>query len=207
MGRVADVEMNEFSFPILYLWRREEPDSGGAGRFRGGLGGSSCFIPHDSPLDQIHLVLSATGKALPQAPGLSGGYPANTQYDVLVRNSTVAETLKAGRIPKDLTELGGDPQIMPAHLETALMSTDVYYTHWQGGGGYGDPLLRDASRVAVDVERQRISLGAARSLYGVVISATGEVNAEATQVLRDEIKRKRAQPTNLDETAGASHED
>src|SRR5689334_24860256 len=34
MGRVADVEMNEFAFPMLYLWRREEADSGGPGRFR-----------------------------------------------------------------------------------------------------------------------------------------------------------------------------
>src|SRR5690606_38572323 len=49
MGRIADVEINEFSFPMLYLWRREEVDSGGPGRFRGGAGGSSCFIPYDSP--------------------------------------------------------------------------------------------------------------------------------------------------------------
>ena len=29
MGRIPDVEMTEFSYPMLYLWRREEPDSGG----------------------------------------------------------------------------------------------------------------------------------------------------------------------------------
>lgn len=207
MGRVADAEMNEFSFPILYLWRREEADSGGAGRFRGGLGGSSCFVPHDSPLEEIHLVLSATGKALPQAPGLSGGYPANTQYDVLLRGSSIDESLKAGRIPQALDELGGDPQIMPAHLETALTSNDVYYTHWQGGGGYGDPLLRDTSRVAADVERQRISLGAARSLYGVVMSADGEVDEEVTQELRDEIRTKRAQQAYAGDSRGGADED
>ena len=65
-------EMNEFAFPMLYLWRREEADSGGPGRYRGGVGASSCFIPYDSPLGGVHLVVSAPGKALPLAAGLSG---------------------------------------------------------------------------------------------------------------------------------------
>ena len=184
MGRVADAEMNEFAFPILYLWRREEPDSGGAGRFRGGLGGSSCFVPHDSPIGGVHLVLSATGKALPQAPGLSGGYPANTQYDVLVRGTEIAEMLRSGRMPAELEELGGDLQVMPAHRETDLSGTDVYYTHWQGGGGYGDPLLRDPGAVAADLERRRVTAGAAESLYGVVLSADGSVDEEGTSERR-----------------------
>jgi N-methylhydantoinase B len=192
MGRVADAEMNEFSFPILYLWRREEPDSGGAGRFRGGLGGSSCFIPHDSPIGGMHLVLSATGKALPQATGLSGGYPANTQYDVLVRGSSVAETLARGRIPAELDQLGGDVQIMPAHLETNLDAADVYYTHWQGGGGYGDPLLRDPALVAADVGRHRVSRDAADQLYGVVLGHDGSHDQEATAQRRDAVRRERS---------------
>jgi N-methylhydantoinase B len=192
MGRVADAEMNEFSFPILYLWRREETDSGGAGRFRGGLGGSSCFIPHDSPVEQIHLVLSATGKALPQAPGLSGGYPANTQFDVLVRDSNVASLFAGKRIPASLEELGGDPQVMPAHLETDLNTQDVYFTHWQGGGGYGDPLLRDPHRVAIDVERRRVSAAAASTLYGVIIDEDGGVDEVHTTARRNTLRHQRA---------------
>jgi N-methylhydantoinase B len=31
---------------LLYLYRREHPDSGGAGRFRGGNGGRLAYIPH-----------------------------------------------------------------------------------------------------------------------------------------------------------------
>ena len=192
MGRVADVEMNEFSFPILYLWRREEIDSGGAGRQRGGLGGSSCFIPHDSPLDKVHLVLSATGKALPQAPGLSGGYPANTQYDVLIRNTDIAATLAAGHIPDTLDDLGGSPTVMPNHLETDLGPRDVYFTHWQGGGGYGDPFLRPAELVAQDVSRHRVSPAAARDLYGVVLTDAGIVDQPATELNRDRMRRERA---------------
>ncbi|MGJ4860411.1 hydantoinase B/oxoprolinase family protein [Labrys sp. La1] len=191
MGRVADVEINEFSFPMLYLWRREETDSGGPGRFRGGMGGSSCFIPHDSPIGGVHLVVSATGKALPQATGISGGYPAGTQYDVLKRNARVAELFAAGRIPATLEEAGGTADILEAHLETHLGEQDVYYTHWQGGGGYGDPLLRDAVLVARDVEARKVSAKAANDIYGVLLNGDGSADELATRRRRRQIRCER----------------
>ncbi len=193
MGRVADVEMNEFSFPMLYLWRREEVDSGGPGRFRGGLGASSCFVPHDSPIGGMHLVVSATGKAIPQAPGLSGGYPANTQYDVLVRDTDVKALFAAGTIPAELADLGGVADVLPAHRETDVGPADVYFTHWQGGGGYGDPLLREPASVLDDVRRHRISLGAADEVYGVVLTEDPPtLDDEATARRRRVLRRERA---------------
>jgi N-methylhydantoinase B len=192
MGRMADVEINEFAFPILYLWRREEPDSGGPGRFRGGLGASSCFIAHDTPTGQIHMVLSAPGKAMPQATGLSGGYPAGTQYDVLIRNTPVRTLLANGTIPSTLEECGGVQEIIPSHLETQLADNDVYYTHWQGGGGFGDPLLREPERVAADLRACKISARAAAEIYGVSVIADGRVDRASTVELRKELRRKRA---------------
>lgn len=192
MGRVADVEMNEFSFPILYLWRREEPDSGGAGRYRGGVGASSCFIPHDTPIGGVHLVVSAPGKAIPQAPGLSGGYPANTEYDVLVRGSSARSQLAVGTIPSTLDQLGGEAQIVPPHLETDVGAEDVYYTHWQGGGGFGDPLLRDPRAVCRDVEEGKVSTEAATRIYGVIIGPGGDVDEAETETRRRDLRRERA---------------
>jgi len=191
MGRVADVEINEFSFPMLYLWRREETDSGGPGRFRGGTGGSSCFIPHDSPIGGVHLVVSATGKALPQATGASGGYPAGTQFDVLKRNARVSEHFAAGRIPATLDEIGGSADVLQAHLETHLNEADVYYTHWQGGGGYGDPTLRDPVLVARDVQARKVSGRAASDIYGVVLNDDGSADEAATRQRRSQIRRGR----------------
>lgn len=192
MGRVADVEMNEFSFPMLYLWRREEPDSGGPGRYRGGVGASSCFIPHDTPIGGVHLVVSAPGKAIPQAPGLSGGYPANTEFDVLVRGSAVRAALAEGRIPASLEELGGDREVVPPHLETDVGHDDVYYTHWQGGGGFGDPLLRDPAAVAHDLQEGKVSAAAATGIYGVVLDASGTIDADQTDRQRNQMRRQRA---------------
>jgi N-methylhydantoinase B len=191
MGRVADVEINEFSFPMLYLWRREETDSGGPGRWRGGVGASSCFIPYDSPVGGVHLVVSANGKAVPLSPGISGGYPAATQWDVLVRDAGVVTQLAAGRIPRTIDELGGRPDVLPAHLETDLAATDVYFTHWQGGGGIGDPLQREPERVATDVRNGRVSAAAAHDIYGVTL-VDSSVDVTATATLRDRTRRERA---------------
>ncbi|PFG66189.1 hydantoinase B/oxoprolinase family protein [Enemella evansiae] len=192
MGRIADVEINEFSFPMLYLWRREEVDSGGPGRWRGGVGASSCFIPHDSPTEEVHLVVSANGKSVPMAPGIAGGYPAATQWDVLVRDSTAREQLAEGRIPQSLTDLGGRADTLPPHLETDLAAGDVYFTHWQGGGGVGDPLHREPDRVAADVLAGKVSDTGAREVYGVVLTRAGQPDLDATETLRQQLRRQRA---------------
>ena len=53
-----------------------------------------------------------------------------------------------------------------------------------GGGGYGDPLLRDAAAVATDVRLGYISSAMARSQYGVALAANGSADAAATTKLR-----------------------
>jgi len=192
MGRIADVEINEFSFPMLYLWRREEVDSGGPGEYRGGVGASSCFVPHDSPIGGVHLVVSATGKAIPQASGLSGGYPAATQWDVLMRGTDVLEQFAAGRIPQSFEAIGGADELMPVHHETDMSDRDVYFTHWQGGGGVGDPLRRSPERVAADVSDGTVSAASAGTIYGVVLDGSGNADLPATDARRTELRRERA---------------
>jgi N-methylhydantoinase B len=184
--------MNEFAFPMLYLWRREEPDSGGAGRFRGGVGASSCFIPYDSPIGGVHLVVSAPGKALPLAPGVSGGLPAGTQYDVLLRGTAIRDAFAQGRIPSSLEEVGGERELVPVHLETGMGPDDVYYTHWQGGGGYGDPLLRDPAAVAADLVAHKVSRRGAEEIYGVALDEHGHVDEQGTRERRAALRRRRA---------------
>jgi N-methylhydantoinase B len=191
MGRAADAEMNEFQFPILYLWRREEIDSGGPGRFRGGLGGASCYVIHDSSIRQMHIVVSSTGKAIPQATGISGGYPCNTTYDVAVRGSSFRQSLAKGRWPRELSDLGGTIEMMQPEGGIDLGWDDVYYANWQGGGAYGDPLLRDPERVVYDVAEHKVSALAARSVYGVVLKSDGGFDPASTAELRRQLFMQR----------------
>lgn len=191
-GRIADVEMNEFAYPILYLWRREEADTGGPGRFRGGVGGSACLIPHDTALKGMHLVSSAAGKALPQASGISGGYPSNTAYEVIIRGSDIREVIARDGIPADLAAIHGDITVVPPALETDLGWDDVYFTEWQGGGGYGDPLLRDPELVRADVVNDKVTAAAAREIYGVVVDKVFCVDVELTKQRQADIRTQRA---------------
>ncbi len=57
-----------------------------------------------------------------------------------------------------------------------------------GGGGFGDPFARDAERVRDDVLNELVSREAAERDYGVVLTADGGVDLEAT-------KRRRASRT------------
>lgn len=189
-GRAPDVEMTEYLYPVLYLWRREEPDSGGAGRRRGGVSGSVCIIPHGTSAPMM-IGFAGGGKAISQNIGLAGGYPGSSQLDLIARGSAATKALSSGRIPADLSELGGRVDIMPVHGESVLNPGDALYISWQGGGGYGDPLHRDPQDVASDVAEHKVSRCAAEHIYGVVLSSDGDVDIARTAARRDELCRNR----------------
>jgi N-methylhydantoinase B len=191
MGRAPDAEINEFMSPVLYLWRREETDSGGPGKFRGGLTGSIAIVPHDTQVPMYN-VSSGSGKAVPMNLGLAGGYPGSTQSDMIIRGSNVAELLKAGGLPSRLEDIGGEVEVVQDEVETLINPGDVYYMCWQAGGGYGDPILREPEAVEHDVREFKVSQQAAHDLYGVVVdAASGAVDTAATNARRTEIRAQR----------------
>jgi N-methylhydantoinase B len=192
-GRAPDVEVQELAMPMLYLWRREEIDSGGPGRHRGGVSGSVCVVPHGTSIP-MHLVSSGSGKATTMNAGLAGGYPGNNQLDIVFRGARARALLAGGEIPASFEEVGGDPDVLGAEIETFVDPGDAFFMHWQAGGGYGDPILREPERVAADVREAKVSPDAARDIYGVVIDAeTAEADLEATAARRAEIMERRSE--------------
>jgi len=187
LGRAPDVEMVELMAPLLYLWRREETDSGGPGMFRGGVGASLCLVPHDTRT-RTNIVVSGSGKAVSMNVGIDGGFPGNTQQDVMVRGSDIHELFARGVMPSDTADIAGETVKLPSEIETYLDKNDVYFMLWQGGGGYLDPILREPSRVAHDIGEMRVSAASARAIYGVEIdSETGRSDVKKTQRLRKDI--------------------
>jgi N-methylhydantoinase B len=189
MGRVPDVEMTEFLYPVLTLWRREVPDSGGPGRHRGGLGASIAITPHGTSVP-MGLVLASAGKAVAQNAGLCGGHPGNSGLDVVARRSRVAELLASGRMPAELDEVSDELEPGQNYASSYLAPGEVFAMTWQGGGGYGDPLTRDPEAVAHDLRERKITAGAAVGVYGVVV-ADGAVDAAATAAERDRLRSAR----------------
>jgi N-methylhydantoinase B len=62
------------------------------------------------------------------------------------------------------------------------------YAELPGGGGFGDPLARDALEVADEVRAGLVSPEAAREVYGVVIDQAGSLDKARTKTLRASFK-------------------
>ncbi|KAB2384825.1 hydantoinase B/oxoprolinase family protein [Actinomadura montaniterrae] len=190
MGRSPDVEMTEYLYPVLSLWRKELPDSGGPGRHRGGVSAGLALTPHGTSA-QMRIGFAASGKATSQNPGLSGGYPGSTGYDGVVRGTRLEQLLAAGRLPTELDQLGGDLDPGGCFDVKFIGPGDVVYLQWQGGGGYGDPLLRVPESVAEDVLNGHVTPQAASAIYGVVLDDDGEADLGATAELRERLRAER----------------
>jgi N-methylhydantoinase B len=86
-----------------------------------------------------------------------------------------------------------------------------------GGGGWGDPLEREPARVLLDVVQGKVSEGAAREDYGVVLMAGGDgerrLEEAATAALRSRLRAERGRPPFFDrgpgyrQLAGRDHAD
>jgi N-methylhydantoinase B len=188
---LANVETYEFRYPLLYLYRRQQRDTGGAGKFRGGVAITKAFTPHDVPEIPGH-VSHTTGCEEPESVGLDGGYPASTNQFVILRDSNVAAHLASGRVPAELDELQGRLEVEPALVSTSLKAGDVFRTVVSGGGGFGDPLERDPPLVLRDVLHGLVSVESAAAQYGVVLRPDAhEVDADATRARRDALRAAR----------------
>jgi N-methylhydantoinase B len=183
---IPNVENNEFRYPVLYLHRRQRRDSGGPGRFRGGVGLSMAFTPHD--VDEIPNVMIHThGVSSPSALGLAGGYPAVLNQLAIKRGSNVLELFSKGVMPAELTALHGEQvELPPPFTYTRLKKGDVFECAGGGGGGYGDPIERPADAVERDVASAVVSREAALAHYGVVIN-----DEKATAARRAAMRRAR----------------
>jgi N-methylhydantoinase B len=199
-ARAPDIEMTEYLYPLVGLWRREQTDSGGPGRQRGGMSGSVCYVQHPDQTEPMSLVVSGTGKVANQNVGLAGGYPGNSQLDMIVRGISHPQLIDTDVIPSALTQLGGVMEVLPCEGEASFGPGDALYLHWQAGGGYGDPLLRPADSVREDIMQVRVSPEAARDVYGVVLDAHGDVDDFSTQYSRDALRNQRAAQAGLSST-------
>jgi N-methylhydantoinase B len=183
-----NVETLELTYPLLYLFRRQCRDSGGAGKYRGGVSGESAVTLHDAPEKRIRLVLAGWGVEPPASYGLFGGYPGCNAKFLILRNTDLDLYLKDGDVPVSLEKLKGKVLALPPQWAGELSTNDIFYLRWAGGGGYGDPLERDPKLVQQDVINGLVSPVSAKNIYGIVLSQELEVDRNATEELRAQIR-------------------
>ena len=159
-------EFIEAYFPLRVEQYETITDSGGAGKHRGGNGLSVAYRFLNDGNIAIH-----DERWLTYPWGVNGGTPGQRSTKILKRAD-------------------GTQQILPAKCDGVEVKTgDLLYFNTWGGGGWGDPFLRDCDSVLDDVNRGLVSIeGATR--YGVVI-VDGAVEEQQTTALRAALSEKR----------------
>jgi len=169
-SRNVPVEIFEERWPILTEKYELRPDSGGAGRWRGGVG----VVKQWKALTDLKLIGTIEQTKAP-AWGVDRGQSGKTNK---------------------MTISVGTPHERPMGKVSGwvLPAGERLLFEMGGGGGWGDPLDRDPSRVLNDVIGGYVSIESAERDYGVVIRKTDDaygVDEKATRGLREE---RRARP-------------
>ena len=163
------VEEAESNYPLRIERYGLVRDSGGPGRFRGGMAVEREWRLLDG---SAHLAIRSDRRDhLPY--GLSGGRPGTGSINVLSRES-------------------GEKETLITMVSTTMEAGERLYHRQAGGGGWGDPLERDPELVAQDARNDKVSLASARDDYGVVLDPeTFAVDHDATARVRLELAASR----------------
>jgi N-methylhydantoinase B len=157
---ITPIEILESQYPVRIERFELITDSGGPGRRRGGLSYRReyrCLIP-------ATLNRRADRSRFP-GNGIMGGMPGSLAR-LILNPGTVSESE------------------VPIAGRYDFSAGESFMGEGAGGGGYGDPFDRDPLLVERDVALGYVSSESARSAYGVVIGADGQVNHEATEHTR-----------------------
>ncbi len=170
-SRNLPAEFSETRYPIMVERLALKRDSGGAGFRRGGLG----YDKQIKTLGDCRLISNADRSIL-GCYGVNGG-KAGMQYQISVIHPSGDQDDHPGMC---------DTVVVPAGSSVRVITT--------GGGGWGDPLKREAEAVAYDLQCGLITEEAAHNDYGVVINLEGRkwvLDPEATEQRRAKLARER----------------
>lgn len=160
-------EFLERYFPLLIERYETEPDSGGAGLHRGGNGIHMTYRFLASGTISIH-----DDRWFVPPWGVNGGEPGK-------------------RARKILEKANGTSQIIGNKVEDVHVDEgdQLHFITW-GGGGWGDALDRDPALVGKEIVQGLVTVEGAKA-YGVIASANGAVDVDATDALRAKLRHER----------------
>jgi N-methylhydantoinase B len=151
------VEIDELKHPFRVESLKLVTDSAGAGRYRGAPAQELEYVPLEN---SVQAVIPCDGQFAPPR-GVNGGHNGTPGQTHLVNTDGAEKKL---------------PNVVIVHLQKGqrLRGRD------SSGGGYGDPLTRDLTRVHTDVIEGWESIEKSRDIYGVVF--TGSIADETLAV-------------------------
>jgi N-methylhydantoinase B len=158
------VEVIESRTPMLVEKFEIRADSGGPGKYRGGLGATKIYRTL-----QDCIAIAVLERVKGTAPrGLAGG--------------------GSGRRGLMTFFMGTDREIRLGRTKQTMAPGDLVKQDTHGGGGYGNPLQRNADAVRADVRNGYVTAPKARTDYGVVVDKDGlHIDVARTKKLRAEL--------------------
>jgi N-methylhydantoinase B len=180
-SRNLPAEFAETRYPIMVEQLGLKEDSGGPGFRRGGFG----YDKRIRSLTEARLISNADRSVL-GCYGVNGG-KAGKSYAIAVTSPIGVTADHPGMC---------DTVVVPPGATVRIVTT--------GGGGWGDPLLREIDKVVYDVECGLISPASARDDYGVVLSKVGrkwQADAAATAEHRRKLGKSRGKVPMFDRGA------
>ena len=155
------IEVNEVEVPIRFLRYGLQPDTAGAGRYRGGLATVMSFV-----VSSPNTIVTARNRNRSRfnSWGAQGGQAGSLSS--FTKNPGTERAVELGNIDVVTCEPG-----------------DVIQVIGPGAGGWGDPFERQPEAVLRDVQRGFLSADKALAQYGVVLAA-GRIDEAATRLRR-----------------------
>lgn len=178
--RAAPTEVLETLTPLVQVCREVRTDSGGAGRWRGGLG---QVVEVRRRGEGAWTVNANIDRVLHAAPGTFEGLPGALGAFIDVHSG--------GDLPrKQLVRLDPDTKVRLS---------------FPGGGGYGRPTDRPVAAVLSDVVNGYITVDAARTAYGVAIDYVGSTDALVRPPDTYQVDQKQTATLRAEDTASGSN--
>jgi N-methylhydantoinase B/oxoprolinase/acetone carboxylase alpha subunit len=208
----GNAEINELYYPIMYIGRNIEPDSGGYGKFRGGLGHTAIWMVKNTPGIEYQCGCAGMRSKIVANHGMFGAYPAWPDRPSYASGTNVKKLIEA---QKPLVHERGDPEspnlakivvadVMATNLVAPFVTPEQLHEYdlivhpISGAQALGDPIERDPESVRSDLESGWTRDWVATDVNGVVArrgDENGEWNVDeaATERKRDEIREARKQ--------------
>ncbi len=206
----GNAEVSELYYPILYIGRNVEPDSGGYGKFRGGLGHTAVWLIMNTPGIEYQCGCAGIRSKVVANHGMFGAYPTWPDRPSYASGTNVKQLIDA-REP--LVHERGDPEqpdlvknirsdimepdvVAPFVTPEPLREYDLVVHPISGAQALGDPIERDPELVRSDLDSSWTRDWVAENIYGVVAqrdesSGDWSIDEAATEHRRSEIRDAR----------------
>ena len=178
-------EQFEAKYPVLVESLSLIADSGGPGRYRGGLGVETVV----QAIGEFN-VNTSIERAVCLPWGLEGGLEGTGNEMLLRRDGVIYDDVPNAKVFRAKVKAG-----------------DAFVLRSGGGGGFGSPLERPAERVRDDARQGYVSIEAARDYYGVILdpntlavdeAATARQRSELLGVYRSRVSEQSLAPRRIE---------